>query len=119
MLFFAVTCGCGRSEQREPNHHLGFEHILPSLVFGFGAIIQSVMDLPGTMDCVIILNNNTVYMPAGYDKLNDAWTEVHLLYEQIIAYSLIKAAFIGLQVNNAKNESYFCYSALADWASLV
>ena len=111
--FCAVAFGRGRfevnAEQREPNHQLGFEHILPSLVFGFGAIIQSVLDIPGTLDCDMVLNNNTVYMPAGYDKLNDAWTEVHLLYKQIIPYSFIKATFIGLQVKRA-----ICYSLLLD-----
>ena len=112
-VFCAVAFGRGRfgvnAEQREPNHQLGFEHILPSLIFGFGAIIQSVLDIPGTLDCDIILNNNTVHMPAGYDKLNDAWTEVNLLYKQIIPYSFIKATFIGLQVKRA-----ICYSLLLD-----
>ena len=97
----ALGSGCLEmsAEQREPDHDLGFEHILPSLVFGFGAIIQSVLQIPGTMECNAVLNNSTVYLPAGYDKLNDAWNEVHSLYGQIIPYSFLKALFIALQVS--------------------
>ena len=114
---FVESLGYARSEQKVSSRELlqeyGFEQILPQLVFGFGAVIQAVFQIPGTLDCVSVFNhehlsdrmtivthNDTMEFlpPPAHDRLDEAMDEVHQLYQQLIPYAFLKALFLTLQV---------------------
>ena len=96
-----MSCGSDRcdvvSQDQHDNEH-GIEHLYPLLLFGLGSFILGLFPLPGAIECKHALENNTAYLPAGYNDLNMAWTEVHFLYQLTPYYAVIKNCYISIQV---------------------
>lgn len=73
---------------------------LPALIlFGFGSIILGLFDIPGSIQCKAILNNNTAILGNASAELNSTWAGVLEEYSLIESLAIVKGTYIAIQVS--------------------
>ena len=71
---------------------------LPSMIlFGFGAIILDLFEIPGSIECRHVLHHNHSLKESN-SSLSEAWDQVDLNYRLTVAYAYIKGTYIAFQV---------------------
>ena len=71
---------------------------LPSVIlFGFGAIILDLFEIPGSIECRHVLHHN-LSLKESNSSLSEAWDQVDLNYTLTVAYAYIKGKYIAFQV---------------------
>ena len=84
----------------QPDHQSLIIELVPLILFGFGAMILDLFDIPGAIECKTLLANSTYEdLYTNHTQLSDVRDEAITDYNLIEAYAILKGTYIAIQVS--------------------
>ena len=84
----------------QPDHQSLIIELVPLILFGFGAMILDLFDIPGAIECKSLLTNGTYEdLYTNHTQLRDVRDEAITDYNLIEAYAILKGTYIAIQVS--------------------